>query len=167
MLCDKCKKKEACYHSTLVVNGDSKSTHLCEDCARKEGVFSKVNNSIFDEFRSLTNMLGFNDFDDIVCKNCGMSLRQFRDFGLLGCEKCYDTFEDEIADIVRRIQPDTEHKADKIEFNTEVKKEELSKEQQLAGLKQDLKNAIDEERYEDAGVINKKIKKLEKEIKGE
>lgn len=166
MLCEKCKKKEACYHSTLVVNGDSKSTHLCEDCARAEGVFAK-NTSIFDDFRSLTNMLGFNDFDDIVCKNCGMTLRQFRDFGLLGCEKCYDTFEDEIEDIIRRVQPYNQHVADKIEFKTEGKQAELSKEQKLASLKQDLKNAISEERYEDAGVINKQIKKLEKEIKGE
>ena len=64
MLCDKCKIKQACYHSTLVVNGEVKSTHLCEECAQKEGIFSKTRHSIFDEFRSLTNFLGFDDFDD-------------------------------------------------------------------------------------------------------
>ena len=167
MLCDKCKKHEACYHSTLVVNGEVKSTHLCEECAIKEGVFNKRYNSIFDEFRSLTNFLGFDDFDDKVCPNCHWSLSKFRTNGILGCPTCYDAFEEEIEDIVKRIQPYAEHKADSIEFKVEEKRQELGKEQELVKLKSELQQAIKEERYEDAGVINKKIKKLEKEIKGE
>lgn len=167
MLCDKCKKYEACYHSTLVVNGEVKSTHLCEHCATKEGVFNKRYTSIFDEFRSLTNFLGFDDFDEKICPECHWSLKNFKVNGTLGCPKCYETFEQEIEDIVRRIQPYAEHKADNIEFKVEEKEENLSKQQKLANLKIDLQNAIKEERYEDAGVINKEIKKLEKEIKGE
>jgi len=167
MLCDKCKTNEACYHSTLVINGEVKSTHLCEKCATKEGVFNKKFNSIFDEFRTLTNFLGFDDFEDKVCPKCSWSLRQFKNQGILGCSECYNTFEDEIEDIVKRIQPYTENKLDNIEFKVESKKKELSKEQKLFNLKQDLQNAISEERYEDAGAINKEIKKLSKELQGE
>ena len=166
MLCDKCKKHEACYHSTLAINGEVKSTHLCESCAKEEGVFKK-RYSIFDEFKTLTNFLGFDDFEDKVCENCNWTLRQFKNTGLLGCSKCYNVFEDDILDIVKRIQPDTQNKFDKIEFNVESKKQELTKEQELDSLKQDLQKAIKEERYEDAGVINKKIKKLTKELQGE
>ena len=165
MLCDKCKKYEACYHSTLIVNGESKSTHLCEHCATKEGVFNKRYNSIFDEFRSLTNFLGFDDFEDKACPSCHWSLRQFKNSGLLGCSDCYNAFEDEIEDIVKRIQPYTENKLDNIEFKVETK--DLTKEQKLITLKADLQKAIKEERYEDAGVINKEIKKLSKELQGE
>ena len=165
MLCDKCKKHEACYHSTLIVNGESKSTHLCESCAIKEGVFNKRYNSIFDEFRSLTNFLGFDDFEDRACPSCHWSLRQFKNSGLLGCSDCYNAFEDEIEDIVKRIQPYTENKLDNIEFKVESK--DLSKEQKLVTLKADLQKAIKEERYEDAGEINKEIKKLTKELEGE
>ena len=167
MKCDKCKIKEACYHSTLVVNGEVKSTHLCEDCATKEGVFNKTYNSIFDEFRSLTNFLGFDDFEDKSCPECRWTLWQFKNSGLLGCNKCYDSFEEEIEDIVRRIQPYGENKLDNIEFKVESKKKSLTKEQKLLNLKQDLQKAIKEERYEDAGVINKEIKKLNKELQGE
>jgi len=165
MLCDKCKKYEACYHSTLIVNGESKSTHLCEHCATKEGVFNKRYNSIFDEFRSLTNFLGFDDFEDKACPSCHWSLRQFKNSGLLGCSDCYNAFEDEIEDIVKRIQPYTENKLDNIEFKVETK--DLTKEQKLITLKADLQKAIKEERYEDAGEINKEIKKLTKELQGE
>lgn len=167
MLCDKCKTKEACYHSTLIVNGESKSTHLCEHCASKEGVFNKNFGSIFDEFRTLTNFLGFDDFEDKVCPKCHWSLRQFKNQGVLGCSECYNAFEDEIEDIVKRIQPYTENKIDNIEFKVENNKQTLNKEQKLINLKADLQKAIKEERYEDAGEINKQIKKLNKELQGE
>ncbi|MFQ6723851.1 MAG: hypothetical protein ACLRFE_00770 [Clostridia bacterium] len=167
MLCDKCKKHEACYHSTLVVNGEVKSTHLCEECAVKEGVFNKTSSSLFDEFKSLTNFLGFDDFDDKVCPKCNWSLSKFKHYGVLGCDNCYNTFEDEIDDIVKRIQPYNEHKIDEVSFNVEAKAKQLTKEQELNKLKAELKQAIAKERYEDAGVINKQIKKLEKELKGE
>lgn len=167
MLCDKCKSREACYHSTLIVNGESKSTHLCERCAEREGVLNKSYDSIFDEFRTLTNFLGFDDFEDKACPNCHWSLRKFKNSGLLGCDNCYDAFEDEIEDIVKRIQPYVENKLDNVEFKVETKQQELSKEQKLVSLKADLQKAIKEERYEDAGVINKEIKKLTKELQGE
>ncbi len=167
MKCDKCKVNEACYHSTLVVNGEVRSTHLCEHCAAKEGVFNKRYNSIFDEFRSLTNFLGFDDFDDKVCPACHWSLNKFKSYGVLGCPECYNAFEEEVDDIVKRIQPYAEHKVDNIEFRVEEKKQELGKGQELIKLKSELQQAIKEERYEDAGAINKKIKKLEKELKNE
>lgn len=167
MLCDKCKTREACYHSTLVVNGEVKSTHLCEKCATKEGVLNKTYNSIFDEFRSLTNFLGFDDFEEKYCPSCHWSLRQFKNSGMLGCPTCYDAFEEEVEDIVKRIQPYSENKLDNIEFNVETKKQNLTKKEKLNNLKQDLQKAIKEERYEDASVINKEIKKLTKELEGE
>lgn len=167
MLCNKCKTREACYHSTLVVNGDVKSTHLCEKCAEQEGVLSSRHSSIFDEFKSLTNFLGFDNFDDKMCPTCHWSLSKFKNYGVLGCADCYDAFEDEIADIVKRIQPYSENKIDSIEFKVEENKEVLTKEKKLDKLKRDLQKAIRDERYEDAGVINKEIKKLTKELQGE
>ena len=167
MLCEKCGIKEACYHSTLVINGEVKSTHLCEKCAEKEGVFNRSYDSIFDEFRSLTNFLGFDDFEDKVCPTCHWSLKRFKKSGLLGCDNCYDAFENDIEDIIRRIQPYGENKLDDIEFKVEEKQKNLTKEQRLINLKADLQKAIKEERYEDAGEINKEIKKLTKELQGE
>ena len=167
MLCDKCKKYKACYHSTLVVNGEAKSTHLCEACAIKEGVIATSHTSIFDEFRSLTNFLGFDDFVDKACPSCNWTLRQFKNLGKLGCGECYNAFEDEIEDIVKRIQPYTSHNADNIEFNIKKESTEMSKQQRLVSLKSDLQKAIKEERYEDAGTINKEIKQLEKELNNE
>ena len=69
--------------------------------------------------------------------------------------------------MVRRIQPYTENKLDNIEFKVDEQKQTLTKEQKLINLKADLQKAIKEERYEDAGVINKEIKKLTKELEGE
>lgn len=167
MKCDKCKKYEACYHSTLIVNGEAQSTHLCEHCAEMEDVFNKGYNSIFDEFRSLTNFLGFNDFEDKACPNCHWTLSQFKNNGLVGCGECYNAFESEIDDIIKRLHPTTQNKVDTTDFKVENVKKEQTKEQQITNLKAELQSAIKDERYEDAGVINKQIKKLEKELKGE
>ena len=82
-------------------------------------------------------------------------------------KKVYNAFEEEIEDIVKRIQPYSQNKLDDIEFKVEEKNVEITKEQKLINLKADLQKAIKEERYEDAGVINKEIRKLTKELQGE
>lgn len=41
MLCDKCKVREATYHSTVNINGNVTETHLCSECAISE---NKINN---------------------------------------------------------------------------------------------------------------------------
>jgi protein arginine kinase activator len=130
-------------------------------------VFNRKYTSIFDEFRTLTNFLGFDDFEDKICPNCNWTLRNFKNSGRLGCAECFNSFEDEIEDIVKRIQPYSENKLDNIEFNVETAKQENGKQQKLVKLKADLRKAIEEERYEDAGAINKEIKKLTKELQGE
>ncbi len=162
MLCEKCKQFNACYHSTLIINGEEKSKHLCEKCAEKEGVFKQ--DLFFDNFKVLNAFLGLEDSDELRCNKCGWTLREFKKSGLLGCCECYNSFAKEIEDTVRRIQPYEQHKTESVEFNVQKEKKAKTKQQELEGLRKDLKQAISDERYEDAGVINKKIKKLEKEL---
>ena len=162
MLCEKCKQFKACYHSTLIVNGEETSKHLCEKCAEKEGVFKE--DLFFDNFKVFNALLGLEDSDGIKCNKCGWTLREFKNSGLFGCEECYNAFSKEVEDSVRRIQPYEQHKTDTIEFNVQNEKKTQSKNQELTSLRKQLQDAIKDERYEDAGVINKKIKKLEKEL---
>ena len=107
------------------------------------------------------------DFDDKVCPSCNWSLRQFKNLGKLGCSECYNTFEQDIEDIIKRIQPYNQHNAENIEFNVQTENPKMSKQHRLTKLKSDLQKAIKDERYEDAGTINKEIKQLEKELGNE
>lgn len=146
MLCDKCKKNEACYHSTLIINGNQKSTHLCTECAKKEGVMkdNKFFKNFFKDFNDRFNEQ-MKKLDNLLCPTCNMSFDDFKNNDFLGCPDCFDVFKEDLEDFAD----------DKIEFRTPQKsKEEI----ELDKLKQQLKNAIDEERYEDAGDITKQIK---------
>ena len=159
MKCDRCDNPSV-YHSTLIVNGVSKNTNLCRECAIKEGVFNQQKPSLFDEmFASFSDLLGYEQVENVVCPVCKTSLREFKSTGRLGCPNCYDMFRDEISKIIKRIAPFETHKQDTIK--TKVKSEKLSKEDKIKQLREQMKLAVNEERYEDAAKIKNQIAKLE------
>ena len=159
MKCDKCGNASV-YHSKFIVNGVSQSTNLCRDCAIKEGVFTNQKTNLFDDlFSSFQDMLGFEQVKDLVCPVCKTSLKEFKTTGKLGCPNCYEIFREEISNIVKRIAPFEKHQQDAIK--TKEVKQKLSKEEQIANLREQMKMAVEEERYEDAAKIKKQIQKLE------
>ena len=160
MKCDRCGAPSV-YHSTLIVNGVSKNTSLCRDCAIKEGVFNNQTTSIFDEMiASFNDMLSFEKIENVVCPVCKTSLREFKSTGKLGCPNCYEMFKEEISNIVKRIAPFETHKQELIK-TAKIKPHKLSKEEQIKALREEMKQAVNEERYEDAAKIKKQITKLE------
>ena len=110
MKCDKCGNQSV-YRSTLIVNGVAQTTNLCRDCAVKEGVFAAETTSLFDQmFSPFIGFMPFEKVEDVVCPVCKTSLKQFKTSGLLGCSNCYEAFSKEIAQIVSKIAPNTQHK---------------------------------------------------------
>ena len=159
MKCDRCGGQSV-YRSTFIVNGVSQSTNLCRDCAIKEGVFTAQKTSLFDDlFSSFSNLLNFEQVENLVCPVCKTSLKEFKTTGKLGCPNCYEAFREEISKIIKRIAPFEKHSQDTIKIK--VKKEKLTKEEQIANLRAEMKQAVAEERYEDAAKIKKQIAKLE------
>lgn len=162
MNCDKCGKPSV-YRSTLIVNGVSQTTNLCRDCAIKEGVFATEPTNIFDDmFSVFSDFLPFEKVQNVSCPVCKTSLREFKTTQKLGCPNCYEAFREEIASIVKRIAPLSQHKQ---EGFTQVKtsKKKQTKEEKILSLRAEMKQAVAEERYEDAAKIKKQIQKLEAE----
>ena len=185
MLCQNCGKNEANVRYTQIVNGNKKEMVLCEECAEKMGISNfKVSMPI-----SFSNFLGdfFDDYDEQLlpsfmkeknneCNNCGELYDDFIKTGLLGCSDCYDIFSDRLDSVLKNIQGNTRHvgrkplnidsKMNNTGENKVVNKKGTSKEEKesdkLEKLQADLKNAIKEERYEDAAEIRDEIKKLSK-----
>lgn len=158
MQCDRCGKPSV-YRSTFIVNGVSQTTNLCRECAMKEGVFSS--NSLFDNmFSPFFQGLSLESTKNIVCPVCKTSLKEFKSTGVLGCANCYNTFVEEIKDIVGKIAPNSAHKQETI---SKPKAKRQTKAEKIENLKQELKLAVQEERYEDAGKLKKQIQALEGE----
>ena len=159
MKCDKCSN-QAVYHSTVIINGNSQSTHLCEECAKKEGVFNQTNQFFDDFFESFNNFMPGNSLFDILCPSCSSSFVDFRKNHYLGCEDCYSTFRNRAEDFINS----NKEMDNKIEFRTPQKTKE---DVEIEKLTSQLNKAIQEERYEDASDINKKIKAIKNKAKGE
>ena len=163
MKCDRCGKPSV-YHSTLIVNGVSQTTNLCRDCAIKEGVFNDSPTSLFDDmFSAFADFLPFSKVENIVCPVCKTSLREFKNTEHLGCPNCYDAFREEIENIVKRIAPRQTHKQEKLNEYIAKKSNEkdMTTEDKIANLRQEMAQAVKEERYEDAAKLKKEIQKLE------
>ena len=183
MLCEKCGEKEANVRYTQIINGVKKEMHLCDKCANELGIGNMSMN--FDMPFDFSNFFGelLNEYNDgfmptialpktLKCDKCGLSFDDFVDNGKFGCPSCYDTFEERIDPILKRlhgsnryigrnakkINPENELNIDK----TKEKKEEVKEENKIDSLKLKLKEAIKEEKYEEAAKIRDEIKKLEK-----
>lgn len=160
MKCDRCGKPSV-YRSTLIVNGVSQTTNLCRDCAIKEGVFNTQPNNLFDDmFSAFADFVPFARVADVSCPVCKLKLREFKNSGRLGCPNCYEAFREEIASVIKRIAPFEKHKQDKLNIKSSSKKKETV-EDKISALRQEMAQAVKEERYEDAAKLKKQIKSLE------
>ena len=194
MLCDNCGKREANVRYSENINGKTKELNLCEECSKKLGItemdfnmpidFSSFFGEFMEDFATPEFMPLFNEVKALKCKNCGYTFDDIVNTGKLGCEDCYDVFEDKLDPIIKKIQGANRHVGrigkllnesnsnegsikngnvkEDIQTTDELQKDSKanSKEMEIERLQRELKNAIKEERYEDAAKIRDEIKKL-------
>ena len=187
MLCKNYRKKEVNFRYTQIVNGVKKEMALCEDCARKLGLYNDMDFSMPISMSSfLGDMLGnyeeaflpsFSSIATSKCNTCGTDYDEFIERGLLGCENCYDVFSNKIDSLLKNIHGSNRHvgRISKFiesnnnlnEFNKaekELKNNKKEKVSKIEELKEKLNKAIKEERYEDAAKIRDEIKKEDKKL---
>lgn len=92
---------------------------------------------------------------DERCQSCGISFKKFKETGYLGCEACYTVFRTALMPMINNIQLAVKHTG-KVPY-AEVMPEPKDDYQDLA---EQLKIAIAEERYEDAGKIQRRMREL-------
>ncbi len=168
MLCSNCNKNEANFHYTQVVNGKYTQAHLCSECASKLGYLNKGFNNGFGFSDILSEFFGLGSPNTAtalkkICSNCNTGIDEFLKSGIAGCEKCYDEFSEAVEKILSDIQPSATHSGS----ISGEKGEKISKKNKLETLKEDLKRAVIEERYEDAAKIRDEIKLEEDKAKGD
>ena len=184
MLCEKCAKNEATYYYHENVNGKTKTWRLCPSCAdamTKSGVLREFDadryceefDSFFkDPFRSMDNLLaGFfggersalgsgekkGGADEKTCPGCGMTLGEFARRGQIGCPRCYETFEKELAPSISRATgtrtPYAGHAPAKF-------RDRIERRRRIESLEAEQKEAVRREDYERAAEIRDELKKL-------
>lgn len=171
MKCQHCNQNEANTHIKKVVNGKKEEMYLCSECAKELGVMDEFKMPTMSEMFSdsfLGNFLGagvaaMNSLAGVDrCSSCGSSFNDIVNSGRIGCADCYDKFEDKLEPSIRKIHGKTKHIGKFITYSDDEKKaEEKPQVSELDSLKEQLKTAISEQRFEDAAVIRDKINELQ------
>jgi protein arginine kinase activator len=171
MLCDDCKKNEACVHITQISPEGKIDKNLCQECAAKYGNFlfgeAKKNVSVNDFLKGIFSNSNASQPEEpavaapeLVCPNCGMRYRDFQQTGKIGCSVCYDTFRQQMEPLLRRIHGSSVHsgKIPHRSGGTLVAKHELEL------LRKKLQTAVAGEEYEQAAQYRDQIRALEKSL---
>jgi len=164
MICDECNQKEATFHSMKIINGIKSEKHLCAGCQSKQANrVSTVKNlaELFSSFNALSGSalagaIATPKREIKTCKNCGIAITQVLKDGFLGCPVCYDTFLEVLLPMIAKVQNGTYHKGK----SPHSAKQKTAKELELEHLRGELAVAVEEERYEDAGALQAKIRNL-------
>lgn len=176
MKCERCQKEEAEVHIKQSIDGKVREFHLCRSCARdlaQEGVIphleldwpvSNLLGALWGKQQELmrrpTRAEG-----SLVCPQCGMSFPEFRKTGKFGCAGCYSAFRSMIQPLLRKIQGTTLHRgrhpgegvaapAPSVETGAQPVSE-------IERLREELRRAVEEERYEAAAELRDRIRSLE------
>lgn len=172
MLCDICKKNEAVLHIQEVSSEGKKVINLCNECAEKhsqaDAVFKISGFNFFDvieDIKKLSEKVGKSKKDSSLrCAKCGWSFQNIdENNGLLGCDKCYETFNNVVDSAVKYIHRSRIHTG-KRPHNSKTDIPELRLEK-VRKLEMELQSAVAAEEYERAAVIRDEIAVLKKKRK--
>ncbi|MFO1041504.1 MAG: UvrB/UvrC motif-containing protein [Planctomycetaceae bacterium] len=157
--CGRCSKP-AVLHITELRHGEVQALHLCESCAKQ--YLSKAPTEAMEAMEEMPPAEAevsddLDELDQRSCPSCGITFKEFRAQGRLGCPHDYIAFEDELLPLLENIHGETEH-CGKI-----PKRAPDSSQQQfrLIKLRSELRSAVEEERYEDAARIRDEIRHVE------
>ena len=163
MKCEKCNEREATVLYKQTINGETTSAHLCAECAAKmqgEAGFSA-------HFPFGGNLFG--DLFGIAspaispaakrCEGCGATFADIRRAGKVCCPACYQSFAAELAPTIHSLYGKAVH----VGRAPAQRRAARDKQNKLSALKNELREAIAAERFEDAARLRDEIKNLEKE----
>jgi len=164
MKCEICGLRDAVIHIRQKQKDLVHELHICEECAQEKGLLHEEESEL-----PISNLLsGLIEGKDVkvdaeakeVCPRCGMKATDFRKRGKLGCAECFKCFESDVRAILSQMAARPRHtgKLPRAAFPQEPS------EQSGAGLRDELKEAVDREDYEKAAALRDRIRELESNV---
>lgn len=170
-------------HEVRIKGGKRLETHLCEACAREQGVSVQAATPIT---QLLTQYITSQSRDEggeggaapatlapTICPACATTYAQFRTSGLLGCPTCYATFEAQLGPLLARAHEGGDCHAGKRPASmgppgAAMKPQTMPASpaaspppDPAAGLRARLAVAVENEQYEEAARLRDEIARLE------
>ena len=169
MICEHCKQRHASVTITQVQNGTKLERHYCDVCAPQFHPFHfETQEEPISLHQLMSTLFGMptkkaaqkeSVKKTSSCPSCGFTYRQFLKVGKFGCPTCYETFRSQLPEVLQRIQADVKHVGYKQQNN-----EALILQEKIESLRQLMRLAISEERFEEAAQIRDEIRTLEAKL---
>ncbi|MDX2115759.1 MAG: UvrB/UvrC motif-containing protein [Planctomycetota bacterium] len=162
--CDRCSA-EATVHEVMIRNGEKVEKHLCEACAREEGVAVASHAPINELITSFVmSQAGAQPAAKPgACAGCGMNFAEFRQSGLLGCSECYKAFEPQLGPMIERAHEGATHHTGKTPRRGVGA---VDRQERIVVLRRQLSEAIAAEQYERAAALRDELLHVEKSPDG-
>lgn len=109
---------------------------------------------------SSASNVSINYKNDRRCPKCQSTYNDFIESGRLGCSICYETFNDLLEPLIRRIQGNTRHEG-KVPKRSGAS---IRIYKNINSLKKKMQKLVYKEEFEEAAKVRDEIRKLEKEI---
>jgi protein arginine kinase activator len=161
MLCDNCKERDAVVHLTQIVDNAVSQVHLCERCAAEKGVETTValpKHPLGDFLQAAQQQALVPSREGSQCTVCGLTIKEFRATGRLGCSHCYGAFEGSLRDLLRRVHGNSRHAGREY---VAPRPEMAQRQNTLLELRDELRRAIEQEQFERAASLRDQIRTLE------
>lgn len=166
--CSRCSKP-ATLHITELRDGGVQALHLCESCAQdylsnpEPSESGADPDTLSDKLAELTSEQELEELDQVTCPNCGISFREFRSQGRLGCPHDYIAFERELTPLLENIHGELRHAG---KFPKRAP-DASQRQYRLIKLRNELRMAVEDEEYETAARLRDEIQSLEDELQTE
>lgn len=160
-ICELCKKYPATVHLTDIKNDVKHEVHMCEHCAEAQGIDMKHGVSLGDMFGAMAkekDARRATEEPNATCVNCGMTWREFRSHGRFGCAHDYVAFRTLLAPLLEEIHTATDTHVGKHPVHDESAS---GTRRRIAECQRRLRDAIEQERYEDAAAARDELATLQ------
>jgi protein arginine kinase activator len=177
MNCQKCGKRQATQHVTVLKNNQPNEYHFCSPCMSSGNLYlmdvgapkafspGATQPQPSQQAPQEVDEAPMNDKALRRCPDCGFTLAMIRKTHRIGCARDYEIWKDILEKELKGIHGATAHtgKVPKaLPKGVKITRESLEKRLEQCHVR--LKRAVDGEDYEQAAVIRDEIKKLEEEL---
>lgn len=165
--CSRCSKP-ATLHITDIRDNVVQELHLCEGCAQDYlsnplAASPDPDQDVISEQLSDLAAGELDQLDRLNCPHCGISFREFRSQGRLGCPQDYEVFADELDQLLENIHGETLHTGKRPQRAPGTSGRQF----ELIRLRRQLQEAVTEEDYESAARLRDEIRTTESSLEVE
>ena len=166
MKCQYCEKP-ATFHITELTEPDGPAVmHLCEEHARvylqKDDytATASIAGALAKQLNLSQTKQELEELDQKECPVCGITFREFRNTGRLGCPYDYTHFEQDLQPLLKNVHDATSHMGKRPKRAAT----DADLQAQMIQLRREMEDAVEKENYERASEIRDELKRIESEM---